>query len=379
MPKKDLQNLIDDAGGVQKYARSVLENFFNHADDTPSQEEVSAESSVAGFPGLAFGVVTQCLDSQKSGRIKVQSKAFPKGPQTCDYVTPIGGAGYGFFAVPGIGSVVLVGKNPYNDSYAKHFWLGCLYAAGQREIPGVKSQPYVLGEPTALPKNEIMDNGEPIPDDPTVSYGVPNEGDVYQDNDLPDSFVFKHPAGHSMSLTDKNTPERQINEIKLKSAGNKRLIISDAPAPAGGESITLIDENENQVKITSVGYDKVPDNSIITHAGGDIQTYTKEGGIDQTISELSEGNFTVENAGKGDIDISSNNGHIVLKAETSITLECGGSTITLSPTGIDINTHTLNIKGGTGDVDIQGVTLLKHRHPVPHPGGSFTNSKKGIQ
>ena len=55
MPKKDLQNLIDDAGGFQKYARSVLENFFNHADDTPSQEEVSAESSVAGFPGLAFG------------------------------------------------------------------------------------------------------------------------------------------------------------------------------------------------------------------------------------------------------------------------------------------------------------------------------------
>ena len=44
--------------------------------------------------------------------------------------------------------------------------------------------------------------------------------------------------------------------------------MSDAPAPAGGENITLIDENSNQVKITSVGRGTVGDNSIITSVGG---------------------------------------------------------------------------------------------------------------
>ena len=258
--------------------------------------------------------------------------------------------------------MVLVGKNPYNDEHPEHFWLGCLYAAGQREIPGVKSQPYVLGDATQLPKTEVMDNGQPLPDDPTVSYGVPNEEDIYADNDLPDSFVFKHPAGHSISLSDKNTSERKVNEIKLKSSGNKRLILSDSPAAAGGECITLIDENENQVKITSVGDEAADNNSIKTRATGNLETYTIEGHSEHQVGPESESDYSITNAGKGDIKIKCNNGEIVLQAQVSLTLQCGGSTITLTPEGVDIEAKAVNIKGGTGDVNVAGVGLVTHRH-----------------
>ena len=198
--------------------------------------------------------------------------------------------------------------------------------------------------------------------DHTVSYGVPNEEDIYADNDLPDSFVFKHPAGHSISLSDKNTSERKVNEIKLKSSGNKRLILSDSPAAAGGECITLIDENENQVKITSVGDEAADNNSIKTRATGNLETYTIEGHSEHQVGPESESDYSITNAGKGDIKIKCNNGEIVLQAQVSLTLQCGGSTITLTPEGVDIEAKAVNIKGGTGDVNVAGVGLVTHRH-----------------
>lgn len=356
-----LQDTINEMGGESKYAKALLEGMDFLNSETPVQEETSGETGrTSGF--LALGIVRQSLDGQRAGRILVSSPAFPEGPQACDYISPIAGAGYGFFAVPGIGATVLVGKTSYSDPPSQNFWLGCLYAAGQREIPGVKSQPYVLGDSAQLTKNEIKDNGEPLPNDPTVSYGVPNEEDVYRDNDLPDSFVLKHPAGHSLSLTDKNTPERQISEIKLKTAGNKRLILSDAPAPSGGENITLIDENENQIRITSNGYGEVGDNSIITRVGGDVEVYTKEGAVEHIISKESNGDYSIINAGKGDVSISANNGKLTYEAEKQIVLKCGSCSITINKDSININTPKITVTAGEGDVKVAGVSLLKHKH-----------------
>ena len=365
--RTNIHEAIAAAGNASNFAHAMLDAMTPYGKETPVQEEVSAETAVPAMGTLAFGMVTQCLDKSTAGRLMVQSKAFPEGPQTCDYVSPIGGAGYGLFAVPGVGSIVLVGKNPYHDGYAKYFWCGCLYAPGQREIPGIKTQPYALGKEYEknLVKNEVQDNGEPIPDDPTVGFGVPNESDIYKDNYLPDSFVLKHPAGHSISLTDKVTPDRTINEMKLKTAGNKRLIMSDAPTADGGENIHLIDENNNGIRITSVGNEEITENSISTHAGGDVDVYSKEGHMSQVISRESKGHMTFTNAGAGNVDISSNGGEITLEAEKKITLKCGSCSITLSKDTIDIDAPTVNLTGGKGDVSIQGVTLLTHKHIVP--------------
>jgi len=364
-----IQDEISAAGGVAEYARQLLTKMQLYGEETPVQEEASSESAPIPSTGLAFGIVTQCLDGDHAGRIKVSSKKFGDLPQTCDYVSPIAGAGYGLFAVPGIGSIVLVGENPYSDAYAKYFWLGCLYAPGQREIPGAKSQPYILGKghEAQLTKTEVDDTGNPLPNDPTVSFGVPNEASVYQDNNLPDSFVLKHPAGHSISLTDKSSSERKTDEIKIKSAQNKRLILSDAPAEgSGGERITLSDENGNSICIATEGDGTLQPDSINTFANGDIYVDTATGNIDNTISTKSEGNYSITNAGKGNIDIAADNGHVTIDAKAGITLTCGSCSIKMTP-------NSINITGPTGDVVIEQTSLNKHTHqyvaPV-HPAGS---------
>ena len=367
-----IRDEIQEAGGYAAYGALLLERMKTFREETPVQEEVAAQSiGVApGLGGLAFGTVVQCEDGDKAGRIKVQSKIFPEGPQTCDYVSPIAGAGYGLFAVPGVGAIVLVGKNPYNDSFPRYYWMGGLYGAGQREIPGMKSQPYKLGEETLLTKNEIQDDGEAPLDEAQVSYGVPNEADIYRDNNLPDSFLLKHPAGHSITLSDKNTSERQINEIKVKTAGNKKLILSDAPAAVGG-NIRLIDENSNEVRITSIGETANDNNSIKTRAGGNIETMSVEGGVEHMIGSASKGHYTITNVGKGNIEISSNNGHINMVAATSFSITCGNSVLKMTPDGIDITTPVVNIIGD-GDVIAGGVSLVKHVHGGVLPGPSLT-------
>ena len=354
---------IDAAGGLAEYARLMLGRMPPFGVETPVQAEVTSEISHDNS-FFALGTVRQSLDEQRAGRILVASPAFPEGPQTCDYVSPIAGAGYGFFAVPGIGATVLIGKTAFSDPPSQNFWFGCLYAAGQLDSPNAKPQPYTFGDVTQMVKEEVMDNGEPIPKNPTISYGVPNENDVYRDNDLPDSFVLKHPKGHSISLTDKNTSERQIDEIKLKTGGNKRLIMSDAPAPAGGENITLIDENSNQVKITSVGRGTVGDNSIITSVGGDVEVSTDKGAMEHTISKNSIGDFSVDNLGVGDINLTSHNGTMALEADKEIKLVCGGCSITMSKDtmSIDAPTMTINASNGTlsfgsGSITVGGTTL----------------------
>ena len=347
---------IESAGGLASYARNMLADMLPLGDETPVQSEVaSIASQEQGF--FALGTVVQTLDDQRAGRIRVNSPVFPEGAQTCDYVSPIAGAGYGFFAVPGIGATVLVARVPSNDPPSQNIWLGCLYAGGQTDLPDTKAQPYILGDATQLPKNEVMDNGDAPPNDPTLSYGVPNEADIYRDNDLPDSFVLKHPKGHSISLTDKNSPERQINEIKLKTGGNKRLVMSDAPASTGGENITLVDENDNQIKITSVGHGAAGDDSIITNAGGNVEVNTLTGAMEHTISSKSKENFSIDNLGSGDIEVTSHKGNITLEADTQITLKCGSCSITLSKTAIDITAPTGTINFGTGSITVGGTTL----------------------
>ena len=332
--------------------------------ETSVQGEITA-SRLANGCALAFGVVVECEDPSKSGKIKVLSQLFGDKAVQCDYVSPIGGAGYGLVAVPGIGATVLVGNSPFSDPPCNAFWMGVLYAPGQEDLPSIRSQPY---KNEIKSRAEVKDNGR-VPD-AVVSHGIPNMDEVYQDNNLPDSFVLKHPAGHSISLSEKSTEERTINEIKLKTAGNKRMIMSDAPPSAGGESILLVDENRNLIKITSLSDDN-PD-SVVTEAGKNIETTSFEGNIEHVIGPRSSGNYTIQNVGTGNISIDSNQGNITLDAAKSITLKCGNSTITITPNGINIDAANLNITGSNGDVSVRGTTLRTHRHSDPDIYGGTT-------
>tara|TARA_R110000824_G_scaffold9681_4_gene42985 strand:+ start:369 stop:1448 length:1080 start_codon:yes stop_codon:yes gene_type:complete len=335
-------------------------------DYTPIQEEVASQTANK-IPFLAFGTVTQCLDLEHAGRLVVDSPAFAHGPMSCDYVSPVGGGGYGLFALPGIGATVLVGSVPFNDPPTKYFWMGCLYAAGQEQSDTVRTQPYYVGDldPNGrqLPRTEVKTDGlGPTTDLVQSTYGVPDAGSIYGTNDLPDSYIFKHPCGHVISMSDKRA-DVLINEIKLKTAENKRIILSDAPPAAGGECIQLVDENENSIRITSQGDGKdIGDNSIIAESGQDIDLITKEGQLGLTVTDKSKKNIEISNAGTGDITLDALQGKIRIEADTSITLAVGGSTITITKTGIDISANIINVKGNAGDVLVATKSLVGHHH-----------------
>ena len=341
---------------------------------TPIQEEISAQTA-SKVPFLCFGTVRKCLDSQHAGRLEVDCPAFPEGPQPCDYVSPVGGGDYGFFALPGIGATVLVGQAPFADPPTKYFWMGCLYTAGTDFQGDVKTQPYFKSkdhDPTGrqMTRSEVKDDGR-MDSELHSGYGCPNAVTTYGTNDLPDSFILKHPAGHSISLTDKKS-DVTINEIKLKTAENKRVIMSDAPAESEGECIWLIDENKNQIRITSIGEEgsSYPDDSVVTKAGKNIEQISQEGSIENRVMK-GDGDIEIENQGTGDIVISAFNGKINLEAATNITLECGASLIELTPQGMTIKTPNINLLGTTGDVKANGISLVGHKHiddiggPIP--------------
>lgn len=358
-----MQVAIQALGGKTQLAQAMLESLGDGIDITPVQAEVQSETAHADV-FLAFGKVVKCWDKEHAGRIDVQSTAFPDGPITCDYVSPVGGAGYGFFAVPGIGATVLFGKAPFADPPVRYFWFGCLYAAGQQDSPTLKTHPYIQGQPEQIARNEVLDDGSAPDETPIVSHGIPNERSVYQDNNLPDSFVLKHPAGHSISLTDKTTGERDIDEIKLKTAENKRVILSDAPPGDGGECIHLIDENSNQIKITSLGDN--PD-SIVTEAGKNIEVTTHGGKIDHMIGPNSDGDYEIDVVGSGDFKANIHNGNLEATALKSITLRCvdaegTGSVLTMTQDDVTIKANKVNIVAAGGDVSIKGISHTDHVH-----------------
>ena len=338
-----------------------------HAPYTPAQAEVLEFGPKISF--LAFGTVRKCLDDEHSGRLLVDCPAFPDGDEPCDYVSPIGGAGYGFFAIPGIGATVLVGSVPYSDPPNKFFWMGCLYAPGQEVQQDMKTQPYYRGKKdeqfNQITRTEILEDGDNMLKETESTYGCPNadHAEVYGSNDLPDSFILKHPGGHCISLTDKRA-DVEINEIKLKSAQNKRIVLSDARPDAGGERIQLIDENKNTICIRS----EDPDNrdSIYTYAQENIEVTSKKGKMEHLIQE-GDRDFSIDNKGSGDITVEAHQGEVVVKSPTKIRFECGGSYIELTPNKIEIKTTQMDQRSGFGDVLVQGVSLRNHYHIVDTP------------
>ena len=330
---------------------------------TPVQTQIAAETANK-VTFLALGKVVSCEDEDKTGRLLVQSPAFPNGEEPCSYISPVGGAGYGFFALPGIGATVLVGSVPFSNPPNKYFWMGCLYEGGERQ-DDMRTQPYYFGDKDPdgiqLTRVEVKESATS-----NITQGGstnPDSQDCYGSNDLPDSFILKHPEGHTVSLTNKKT-DVEISEIKLKSALNKRIWINDAPAESGGDNILLIDDAENQVRITKTGHGDVTDNSIIASCKQNINLTSDSGDILLDTNE--KGNINLSNLGDGGINLTTMNGEVTVSSPSKITLKCGSSTITITPAGIDISASVLNINGDTGDAIILGKSLVTHKHIGNH-------------
>jgi hypothetical protein len=309
-------------------------------------------------PILFLGTVLNCKDADHAGKLLVDAKPFGDTPRWVHCTQPVAGAGYGMLAIPGIGATVVVAKNQVvSDPPCDYVWLGCVYVP-VTVARDVKSQPYDRNA-ADLTYDEVPDDGSDVSDDRFErSYGTPNTGGVdsntYHDNNVPDTFIIKHPSGHLIAMTCKHVPGKHIDEIKFKTHGNKRIILSDAAPADGGEKIHLIDENDNQIKILSNDTDN-PD-SCEGLFGKNIYWTSKEGEVHHFI-EGGKGDFTIENGGSGNVNIKVHKSHlkistakntdivageeVTITAQSRIILRCGTSTFTMDPSKIQM------IVGGT--------------------------------
>lgn len=338
----NIKKAIQAAGGSKNMANALSKSI---SFDTPVIAQQRAEQSPKAETFLALGKVLSNKDASNGGRLLVQSKALGTEPIWVDCVSPGAGAGYGLFTPPGIGATALIAKIPSADPPVKYVWLGCLYTTVQMS-DGLRSQPNDLTE-TSIVKGE---SGGDLSDEPRLSVGIPNEFEVYGEDNTPDSWVFKHPCGHTFQLTRKVTTDRYVDEIKLKTSGNKKIIMSDAPADAGGECILLIDENENAVKIQSEHPDNP--NSLDIVMGKNVSILSKAGNIEHTISRGS-GNYSVDVLSTGNIELSVHKGSMFTQVNKNLETRALVNSISQSNNSHGISANKMALITGVERAQIQ--------------------------
>ena len=205
---------------------------------------------------------------------------------------------------------------------------------------------------------------------------------------------------------------RYNSGIFVEAKSGKRLHIDDQPrtATGGGDRITLIDEksgndlkanrfelissddsahlvtDKNQFFTTNIGSQH---HTIVTGSGdqkrdnqgdGDIVDVAFNGDHKITaeqniVRQANQGDIS-ETAMIGDITYKATTGEITLDANAKITLVCGASTITMTPASITVDSPSVTINGSTdmsitglvGDVVVNGISLIGHKHISPFFG-----------
>jgi len=297
--------------------------------------------------GLALGTVISLRDVSNGGRILVRCKTFfGDSAKEIEYSAPGAGAGYGFFSPPGKGATVVIAKLPLSEPAVRYVCLGGVYTPFAH-TQSVRTQPYGTANDDLI-KEEVSDDSN---DAPIINDGIPDAFESYAGNNQPDIWSIKHPCGHGMILGRKVTSDINQNEIRLKTAGDKKIIMSDAPYNSGGDKIQLIDENKNSIAIHTD--DDSDPNSLQININENILVDTKTGSIEHTISSKSKGDYAVENHGFGDINHTAAKGNISQEAAKTITLTAGGkakiimsanaiilttggTTMTITDSGVDI-------------------------------------------
>jgi|TARA_R110002012_G_scaffold70362_3_gene181356 hypothetical protein len=362
---------------------AALSNLTGNIATTAAQRESSfGKTSVR--PTFGFGTVKACGDSEKSGQLLIQADIFGPLPVPCSYVSPVGGGGAGLFALPGIGATVLCANIPSTNPPVENVWIGCLYKDGQVVPDSFISQPYSKLD-TEVARNYLSEKQPPrgLPTGATVGAGVPNQDVIYADNNLPNSYVFQHPAGHSLRMTKKVTPQRNQNEIVIRSAMGKRLVLNDAPASKGGNALQLLDADNNGISI----YTETTAPTVAIETEGSIVQTSKQGDITSTIpATAKDAEVTTTNGSlNSHIGFSSigENGTLNLTATKEIILQVGGTSLKLTDAGLTINAPKVNITGGEGsELSLAGIHFTTHNHVatvnIPPTNLTVTTTGTGI-
>ena len=351
---------------------------------TTSDQREAAFSKTAPAATFGFGKVVGCGDSGKGGQLLIQADIFGPGTVPCSYVSPVGGGGAGFFAIPGIGATVLCANIPSTNPPVQNVWMGCLYPAGSVIPESYISQPYSKTDREVAKfytPEEFPPRGKAI--GATAGAGVPNQNVIYADNGLPNSYVFQHPAGHSLRMTKKVTDQRDQNEIVMRSAMGKRLVLSDSPASKGGNALQLLDEDDNGLSI----YTQSTAPSVVIETEGNISQISRQGDITSTIgANTKDRSIAMTNGGMNShIGVSSigEAGTLNLTATKEILLKVGPTTLRLSEEGLTINAPKVNIEGGDGsELTLASTPFVDHTHGfvvnIPNEAVVTTTASTGV-
>lgn len=366
------------------------------------------------------GTVISTVDTQEGGILTIK----PYGSEREIRALPCGqsvGAGHGFFpAPPGPGSEVLYVEMPdieedHEKCIFKYAWLGSvpvpvMQTKGRSSTANDKNDPddYNTDQKDAYARKSDKEHK-------TFDLGIPEAGNVYADNFIPQQDVWKQKNGHKIVLSHKITEKGRLdNTVLIQAASGKHLRFNDGPPEMGMDRIVLGDEKSNndfgpnRLEIISGGehpdsawLNTARDQNFISMKGsqnmeilggkadqrrmnnaeGDIVDAANKGSHNtfakKSLVRFAENGNIRERAIKGDIAYEAPEGSIIIEADTAISLRVGSTTLTLTQTAVNINADVISITGNNGDVVVDGISLTDHVHGGVRSGGSITSPPVG--
>ena len=308
------------------------------------------------------------------------------------YAAPIAGFGHGIFAIPEIGTTVLVanthttpsdivllttgGLGPYD--YANEtgwIWFACINE--NRIMPSYRRK---------SPRN--LDDFEYA-----LSHGTPDIEKAYgATKGYPCQYIWMSPKGHKLVLSDRTGEDAEEegtsdNSISLHSANGKKVLLDETNRPAGGDMILIEDDskfpNKNRIRVQT-GTDEqhsspIGSESIEVFANNNILMHNDSGAITITIGKESHSDLVLDNQGLGDIRIKANGGSVHIESTgvgTTVTTVAKNpmtlmeSSVTVSPESVLLHSMApINISSETM-VNIQAPLVNIDQIVTNRPGPS---------
>jgi len=346
--------------------------------------------------------IEQVDDVYKSGRVKVICNAvMGEEPFDCKMATSFGGAGYGFFNVPGIGAMVLI-TEVEGEGWV---WFACL-ANLELEPGGENTITQPKGSDDEAKKVEspvpYAKYGQQDGDPKMLTHGVPEGFVNYKDNHQPEQYIWKSPKGNKIVLSEKHTEEAEEKHITIKSAMGKMILLDDAdprtdigtepsvPMGATGDRIIIadgedfdVDGGPNRIWIqTSAGEDGVED-SIQVYAKNALFLETREGNINLSIldQEAEDAHILITNLAKGNLEIDIEEGDIAAVARYRICLNAWNEDESVDPeTGIPKILGSVGIRSKGAFTVRNGMGSVNQNLQMSHKKGWVTlnSGKQGL-
>lgn len=346
--------------------------------------------------------IEQVDDVYKSGRVKVICNAIMgEEPFDCKMATSFGGAGYGFFNVPGIGAMVLI-TEVEGEGWV---WFACL-ANLELEPGGENTITQPKGSDDEAKKVEspvpYAKYGQQDGDPKMLTHGVPEGFVNYKDNHQPEQYIWKSPKGNKIVMSEKHTEEAEEKHITIKSAMGKMILLDDAdprtdigtepsvPMGATGDRIIIadgedfdVDGGPNRIWIqTSAGEDGVED-SIQVYAKNALFLETREGNINLSIldQEAEDAHILITNLAKGNLEIDIEEGDIAAVARYRICLNAWNEDESVDPeTGIPKILGSVGIRSKGAFTVRNGMGSVNQNLQMSHKKGWVTlnSGKQGL-